>query len=53
MTLDDLTKSVLVNNMNPQKYNLAFFTSFLGFENEEEARRLFNTFSYFRVLQQE
>ena len=26
LSLDDLTKTIYVNNSNPQKYNLAFFT---------------------------
>jgi hypothetical protein len=47
--LDELTKTIFVNNANPAKYGLAFFTKFLGLESEEDARKLFNSFSYMRV----
>lgn len=43
----------MVNNSNPGKYNLSFFTKFLGLESEEETRKLFNSFSYLRVPVQE
>jgi len=33
MSLDDLVKTIFVNNANPQKYNISLFTEFLGFEN--------------------
>jgi hypothetical protein len=51
--LDDLTKAVVVNNSNPATYGLNFFTNFLGLEDEEDARKLFNSFSYLRVMQQQ
>lgn len=53
LSLDDLTKAVLINNSNPSKYGLSFFAEYLGLESEEEARKLFNSFSYLRVMQQE
>lgn len=53
LTLDDLTKTILINNSNPQKYNISFFTQYLGLDNEMETMKLFNSFSYLRVLQQE
>jgi hypothetical protein len=34
LKLDDLTKSVLINNSNPNKYTIPFFTNYLGIENE-------------------
>lgn len=52
ITLDDLTKSIFINNTNPSKYNLEFFTKYLGLEHPEETRKLFNSFSYLRVSQQ-
>jgi hypothetical protein len=48
-----LTKTIFVNNQNPAKYNIEFFTSYLGIESVEEARKLFNSFSYLRVPVQE
>lgn len=51
--LDDLTKAIVVNNSNPATFGLPFFTNFLGLEDELDARKLFDSFSYLRVRQQQ
>jgi len=53
LTLDDLSKTIMVNNSNPLQYNLGFFTNYFGLENEQETRKLFNSISYLRVPPQE
>lgn len=50
--MDDLTKTIFINNSNPQTYNIAFFRNYLGLEDEQETRKLFNSFSYLRVKEQ-
>lgn len=32
--LDDLTKTIVINNSDPATYGVPFFTNFLGLENE-------------------
>lgn len=49
LSLDDLSKAIWMNNSNPVKYNLAFFTNYFGLEREEETRKIFNNLSYLRV----
>jgi len=49
VNLDDLSKAIWMNNSNPVKYNVTFFTNFFGFEREEETRKIFNSISYLRV----
>ena len=49
MSLDEISKAIWINNSNPVKYNLSFFTNYFGLDREEDTRKLFNSISYLRV----
>ena len=53
ISLDQLTKALLLNKNEPQKYSIPFFTGFFGLGSAEETRELFDSFSYLRVKHQE
>ena len=53
ITIDELTKALILNHNDPNKYGIPFFTGYFGMQSEEETTQLFNSFSYLRVKVQE
>eukprot|EP01015_Nassula_variabilis_P022960 TRINITY_DN4251_c0_g1_i5.p2 TRINITY_DN4251_c0_g1~~TRINITY_DN4251_c0_g1_i5.p2 ORF type:complete len:124 (-),score=25.21 TRINITY_DN4251_c0_g1_i5:130-501(-) len=45
MLLDELTKTLYLNNANPQKYNIAFFADHFNIE-PQKLKNIFNYVSY-------